>query len=163
MFGFVSQLKQKPKKKLQKLPKKCIRFCLNLNNSEHIGLTEFEKIIWLSINDHFEQCVSSTTFKFFNSRSPAYDVFKLASHPNTNTTVSFLKLMQPLQNTNYGEKTLSYLAPNIWNSLPVYLKATESLSTYKHKIKKHFLDRMKNDESDIYIYIYIYIYMYCYF
>ena len=27
------------------------------------------------------------------------------------TTVSFLKLMQPLQNTNYGEKTLSYLAP----------------------------------------------------
>ena len=53
------------KKKLQTLQNKCIRFCLNLNNRDHIGLTEFEKINWLPINDHFEQCISSTTFKFF--------------------------------------------------------------------------------------------------
>ena len=44
------------------------------------------------------------------------------------------------------------MAPNIWNSLPIYLKATEGLHTYKHKIKKHFLDKMKNNESDIYSY-----------
>ena len=79
-------------------------------------------------------------------------VFKPAGHPITNTRASFLKLIQPLRNTNYGQKTLSYLAPNIWNSLPVSLKATEGLNTYKHKIKKHFLNRMKNNESDIYSY-----------
>ena len=142
------------KKKLQTLQNKCVRFCLNLNNRDHIGLTEFEKINWLPINDRFEQCISSTTFKFFNNRSPAYmnDVFKPAGHPITNTRASFLKLIQPLRNTNYGQKTLSYLAPNIWNSLPVSLKATEGLNTYKHKIKKHFLNRMKNNESDIYSY-----------
>ena len=44
------------------------------------------------------------------------------------------------------------------DSLLVSLKATENLSTYKHKIKKHFLNRMKNDESDIHTYIYIYIF-----
>ena len=75
------------KKKLQTLQNKCIRFCLNLNNRDHIGLTEFEKINWLPINDRFEQCISSTTFKFFNNKSPAYmnDIFKPAGHPNTNT------------------------------------------------------------------------------
>ena len=142
------------KKKLQTLQNKCVRFCLNLNNRDHIGLTEFEKINWLPINDRFEQCISSTTFKFFNNRSPSYmnDVFKPAGHPITNTRASFLKLIQPLRNTNYGQKTLSYLAPNIWNSLPVSLKATEGLNTYKHKMKKHFLNRMKNNESDIYSY-----------
>ena len=79
------------------------------------------------------------------------DVFKAAGHPNTNTRASFFKLIQPLQNTNYGQKTLSYLAPNIWNSLSVSLKAIEGLNTYKHNIKMHFLNRMKNNESDIYI------------
>ena len=142
------------KKKLQTLQNKCICFCLNLNIRDHIGLTEFEKINWLPINNCFEQCISSTTFNFFNNRSPAYmnDVLKPAGHPITNTRASFLKLIQPLRNTNYGQKTLSYLAPNIWNSLPVSLKATEGLNTYKHKMKKHFLNRMKNNESDIYSY-----------
>ena len=53
------------KRKLQTLQNKCICFCLNLNNMDHIDLTEFEKINWFPINDHFEQCISSTTFKFF--------------------------------------------------------------------------------------------------
>ena len=141
-------------KSLQTLENKCICFCLNLNNRDHIGLTKFEKLNWLPINDHFKQCISSTTFKFFNNSSPAYmnDVFKPAGHLNTNTRASFLKLIQSLRNTNYGQKTLSYLAPNICNSLPVSLKATEGLNTYKHKMKKHFLNRMKNNESDIYSY-----------
>ena len=82
------------KKKLETQQNKCIRFCLNLNNRDHIGLTEFEKINWLPINDHFEQCISSTTFKFFNNRSSAYmnDVFKPAGHSITNTRTSFLNL-----------------------------------------------------------------------
>ena len=80
------------------------------------------------------------------------DVFKPSGHPNTNTRASFIKLDQPLRNTNHGQKTLSYMAPYIWNSLPLSLKATEGLNTDKHRIKKHFLDRMKNNESNIYSY-----------
>ena len=51
---------------------------------------------------------------------PAYtnNIFKPAGHPNTNTKTSFLKLNQPLRKTNHGQKALSYLAQNIWNSLP---------------------------------------------
>ena len=52
------------KKKLQTLQNKCIRFCLNLNNRDHIGLTEFEEINWLPITDHFDHCISLITFKF---------------------------------------------------------------------------------------------------
>ena len=81
------------------------------------------------------------------------DVLKPAGHPITNTRASFLKLIQPLRNTNYGQKALitdkKHLAPNIWNHLPVSLKAIEGLNTYEHKIKKHFLNRMKSNESDI--------------
>ena len=93
------------KKKLQTLQNKCIRFCLNLNNKQHIGLTEFEKINWFPINDRFKQCISSTTFKLFNNSSPAYmnDVFKPTDHPNSNTGAPFFQIypIQPLRNTTY--------------------------------------------------------------
>ena len=130
-YGCSAYLNKSLKKKLQTLQNKCICFCLNLNNRDHIGLTEFEKINWLPINNCFEQCISSTTFNFFNNRSPAYmnDVFKLTDHPITKIRASFLKLIQPSRNTNYRQKTLSYLAPNIRNSLPVSLKVTEGLNT----------------------------------
>ena len=77
------------KKKLQRLQNKYIRFCLNLNNRDHIGLTDFEKINWLPINDRFEQCISSITFNFFNNKSPAYmnDFFTSAVYLNINTSL----------------------------------------------------------------------------
>ena len=49
------------------------------------------------------------------------------------------------------QKTISYIAPNIWNSLPDSLEATKGINDYTQKIKKHFLNRMKNMESNIYI------------
>ena len=88
----------KAKSKLQKLQNKCICFCLNLDSETHIGLTEFEKINWLPINDRFEQCICSLTFKYFNYLSPLYmnDVFKLAGQNTTTTRTSLFKLSQPL-------------------------------------------------------------------
>ena len=80
------------------------------------------------------------------------DVFKPVGHPDSNTRASFLKLNQHLRNTNHGQKTLFYMTPYIWNSLPVSLKATEGLNTFKHRKKKHFLHRMKNHEINIYSY-----------
>ena len=70
-------LNNRLKSKLQILQNKCICFCLKLNHRAHIGSTEFEKINWLTINDRFEQCICSMTFKHFNNLSPLYmnDVF----------------------------------------------------------------------------------------
>ena len=79
-------------------------------------------------------------------------VFQPGGHPNTNTRAPFLKLNQPLRNIKHGQKTLSYMALYIWNSLQVSLKTTEGLNTYKRRIKKHFLDRKKNNEINIYNY-----------
>ena len=92
------------------------------------NLTEFEKINWLPINDQFEKYICSMTFKYFNNLSPLYmnDVFKLS---------------QPLRKTNHGQKGLSYVAPCIWNKLPDFLKTTENVNTFKHRVKKHFFSQ----------------------
>ena len=83
----------------------------------------------------------SRTFRFFNNKKPVYikDVFIHPLYPKQ----SFLKLNQPLGNSNHGQKRLSYIAFNIWKSLLNALKPTKVLNTYKLKIKNHFLDRMR--------------------
>ena len=53
-------LNKKYKNKLQVLQNKCIRFCLQLDNIEHIGTEHFDKICWLS----------TSIFKFFPEMCP---------------------------------------------------------------------------------------------
>ena len=44
------------------------------------------------------------------------------------------------------------VAPSIWNKLPDFLKTTDNANTYKHRVKKHFFQRMSNEENNIYSY-----------
>ena len=51
-------LTQNLNKKLQTTQNKCIRFCLQLGNRSHIGVTEFKQINWLPIRERFGQCIA---------------------------------------------------------------------------------------------------------
>ena len=79
------------------------------------------------------------TFKCFNYLGPLYmnDVFKLADQNTSATRTSLFKLL--LRKTNHGQKSLSYVAPSIWNKLPDFIKSTDNVITYKYRVKKHFL------------------------
>ena len=69
------------------------------------------------------------------------DVFKLADQNTTTTRTSLFKLSQPLRKTNHRQKSLSYVAPSIWNKLPDFLKTTDNVNTYKHRVKKRFFSK----------------------
>ena len=49
-----------------------VRFCLQLDKNNWIGVAEFKEINWLNINGRFSQCILSGIYKFFNSESPEY-------------------------------------------------------------------------------------------
>ena len=80
------------------------------------------------------------------------DVFKPAGQNTTATRTYLFKLSQPLRKTNHGQKSLSYVAPCIWNKLPDFLKTTENVNTFKHRTKKDFFHRMNYEENNIYSY-----------
>ena len=111
-------LNKKLKSKLQILQNKWIQFCLYLNKRAHIGQNEFEKKInWLPANDRFEKFISSISFMS--------DVFKTAGQRTTTTRATLPKLNQPLRKTNQRQKSISCMAPIVWNNLPSFLKTTE--------------------------------------
>ena len=72
-----TNLSKKFKTTLQTLQNKCVRFCLQLDNRAHAGITEFKKINWLPVDYRFRQCLAANVFKFFDDKCPLYmkDVF----------------------------------------------------------------------------------------
>ena len=60
-------------KRIQTAQNKCIRFCLDLNNTRvHGGIKEFKDINWLPIKERFEQLTATNVFKFFDNSAPFY-------------------------------------------------------------------------------------------
>ena len=66
--------------------------------------------------------------------SPPYmnDIFEPVGQPSTTTRAPLLKLNQPLQRTNRGQNNIALI---IWNNLPISLKTTDNLNTYKYRVK----------------------------
>ena len=141
-LSWYSGLTKALKTKIQIMQNKCIRFCLNLNNLDHIGFTEFKEINWLNTSDRIIQCACSAVFKFFQKSCPEYmsEIFHISSPGNINTRSSFLKLILPLRKTNMGQNTISFLGPQQWNRLPNNIKESRTINTFKHKLKNHFFD-----------------------
>ena len=84
----------------QVLQNKCIRFCQQLGNRDHIGIKEFQTINWLPVNDRFLQQAASNAFKFFHSICPTYmsELFDATNESHITTRSSLLKLKLPFCN-----------------------------------------------------------------
>ena len=146
-------LNKKLKKKLQTSQNKCIRFCLGMENRDHVGAAEFKKINWLPTRERFEQSLLTSIYKFFNDLAPAYYSEIYCPMKQTQATrFSFQKLVLQCQNTNRGLRTINYLGPRLWNALPQTIKAAGSVKSFKHKIKDAFFAALKKREDNPYIF-----------
>ena len=63
--------------KFQTLQNKCVRFCLQLDNTAHVGIAELKKINWLPVDYRFQQCLAANALQFLDDRCPLFmkDVF----------------------------------------------------------------------------------------
>ena len=130
-------LNKKFKTKLQTLQNKCVRFCFQLDNRGHTGMTEFTNINWLPVDYRFRQCLAANVFKLFDDKCALCmkDAFDKSCMSQASTRNSTMKLGQPLWRTSYGQSCITFLAPSFWNNLPNELKRCTNLNTFKHKIK----------------------------
>ncbi|MFM1566744.1 MAG: RNA-directed DNA polymerase, partial [SAR86 cluster bacterium] len=152
-LAWYTNLKKKLKKKVQICQNKCIRFCLDMGNRDHIGVEEFKKINWLPTKERFEQCLLVNIYKFFNKMAPKYfDEMYYPVVQSQKTRFSFQKLMLPFRSTNRGLRTLGYLGPRLWNGLHTELKSSSSVNNFKHKIKNNFFALLQKEEDSPYIY-----------
>ena len=134
-------LNDKMKKKIQIIKNKCISFCLKLDKMHHISDEEFRLINWLPTTKRLDQCIHTITYNFVNNTCPYYlnKIFESVPHCRIGTRNNFSKLKNPFCKTNMGQKTISQIGPFVWNCLPDSLKKANSLNTFRHHVKKHYL------------------------
>ena len=142
---YTLSLRKDVQKILQVSQNNCVRFCLQLDKKAQIGVAEFKEINWLNINDRFSQCILSSIYKSFNSESPEYfnEIYFPAEPSNINTRSSFQRLKQPLRKSNKGLNSASYSSPSLWNKLPVEIRRSGSINSFKQNIKNYYLPKMK--------------------
>ena len=103
-------LNKKLKNKIQTTQNKWLRFCLNLDKMAHISQNVFEKLNWLPTSDRINQCILSTTFKFFNDIGPNYlnEAFQWAAESNRTLRNDCRKLKHPFPRTTACQNSLSF-------------------------------------------------------
>ena len=136
----------KLKDKLQVTQNKYITFYLKLKCREHISNEHFQKLKWLPVNQRFKQYVTSTVFKSFQNKCPAYmnEVFRPTENIRINTRNCYFKLKHPSRNTSTRQNGLSDIGPAIWKRIREILKKTKNSNTFKHKMKHYYLNDLSN-------------------
>ena len=74
------------------------------------------------------------------------------SHSRHNTHMATYKLDLPFHKSVYGQKTLSYLGPKTWNSLPAQIKLCKNVNSFKHDIKNLYFERLQKSDDSIFMY-----------
>ena len=113
---------------------------------------------WLPIGASIDFKILLLTFKNLNDLAPYYlSSLLLKYQPARLLRLSNRLLLQvPSVNTvAYGHRSFSYYTPIIWNSLPDHIKNSQSVSTFKQRLKT-FLFRNKN-----YIQFHLHFIYYC--
>ena len=105
----------------------------------HISPT-LKTLHWLPIKQRISFKIASLTFKTLLFKEPAYllDHLKpynpscsLRSSTDNRLSIPFIKSSQ-------CRRSFAYAAPTIWNSLPLSLRMSSSISTFHAGLKTHF-------------------------
>ena len=71
------------------------------------------------------------------------EVFEYVSQRRIISRNNYAGLKVPFRKTTMMQKSLSYIGPSVWNKLPSSMKKNISLSTFKHDMKKHYLQELR--------------------
>ena len=105
---------------LQKVQNAAARLILRRRKTESIT-HEIRNLHWLRINERIAFKIIMIIYKFLNNLGPA-DICKLIEVSNFEN----LTLKNVFLNTKLGCRSFSYVAPKLWNALPLHLRLTQT-------------------------------------
>ena len=107
---------------------------------DHVGCEEFRMVNWLPTKQRVDQCLLMCLYNFDKGKSPQYmeDIFKKFL-PVRFTRGSVDSYFRPKFRLKCARNSISFLAPSLWNTLPVEIKFINNSFSFKHSIKKFYL------------------------
>ena len=136
-------------KKIQKIQNQCIKFIFNIKRRERWNSADFLiKLNWLSMKDRRILNGLSLLFKTLNGKGPDYlrDLFTLVSEISERNNRTYPgNIWLPNEHLSaIHRKSFRIYIPKIWNNLPLDIKTSKSVNSFKKKIKTALLNKEIN-------------------
>ena len=131
----LTQLKQ-----VQKLQNFAARIALgNIKKYDHIT-PHINKLKWLKINNKYIFDVCVYIYKVLSNQLPDWILtLPMVREVNSRITRQQNNLLVPLTRTMMGEKAMEVRGPKLWNNLPEEIRNSNTISSFKNKLKQHLL------------------------
>ena len=123
--------------KLQRVQNIAARLITGSSRRDHITPV-LKNLHWLPIKSRTTFKILLLTYKILNGQSPSYLTSLISSYKPDRSLRSSDHLLLRVPNVmtaTYGQRTFSYCAQKLWNSLPKSLKESETVTIFKKKLK----------------------------
>ena len=129
--------------KLSVLQKRAARITLGAP-SRTSSIELFAELNWLTFDNRCDYHAGVLIYKCRNNLSPRYisDIISFSSNTKYNLRSSaHYDIINSRLNTLFKKKAFSYYSMNIWNEIPISVRAATSLSNFKHQFKQYLFSK----------------------
>lgn len=125
-------------KRLQYIQNCAARLVVKSRKFDHIT-PAFVKLHWLPVRFRIVFKILLIVYKCLNNMAPEYlaDAIKLRKTRSLrSTTMEYLEERKS-RTVNYGDRSFVVAGPKLWNGLPLHIRKSSSIGTFKTKLKTH--------------------------
>ena len=125
--------------KLQRLQNTAARLTVCMKKTDHITPV-LKKLHWLPVNDRITFKLLLLTYKSLNGLAPVY-INELLYHYTPcrslrSSDSNFLAIPKTTTIT-YGDRSFAAIAPKLWNQLPLAIRQSDSVDSFKRAMKTY--------------------------
>ena len=123
--------------KFQKVQNAAARLVLKIKKYKPIR-QELVNLHWLRINERILFKLLVLTFKCLNNMAPVELSYLLNVRCDNSHMLQYV-----FMDSIYGRRSFMYIAPRLWNALPIHIRRLHSLDNFKSKIKYHLFNHSR--------------------
>ena len=143
LFGLSNSQLQK----LQRVQNAAARIITGTRKYDHITPV-LRELHWLPVKERIDFKILLLTFKALNNMAPAYlkDMLRLQTSDRCKlrSEKSVALIVPRTKFTSRGDRAFCTAAPRVWNKLPVEIRRSQSVHTFKTRLKTHLFDNHFN-------------------
>ena len=121
--------------RLQRVQNHAARLVLKKRRRRDHVTSLLKELHWLPVKFRCQYTIATLAYRHFEGSLPPYLSSSLCTYePSRSSNEKLLNI--PKRNLkSFGQRSFSFMAPSLWNSLPATLKNVPTLSQFKSQLK----------------------------
>jgi exonuclease III len=128
--------------RLQRIHNTAARILTQTQKYDHITPI-LKNLHWLPIKQRIVFKIVTLTYRCLNGLAPPYLSELLVPYLPTRSLRSSQSLLLKIPKTktkSYGDRAFQNAAPKLWNNLPLSIRQSDTLNSFKHKLKSYLFE-----------------------